>query len=68
MGNPYLFTNGCGTPPEQKGNIMEVLREIETTEYELDRLKREGCLVNHYTVNGEEWVYIVHPVKGKKHE
>ena len=47
---------------------MEVLREIETTQYQVNNLIREGCLVEPYTVNGEEWLYIVHPAKGKKHE
>ena len=47
---------------------MEVMKMFGVTDETIEELKNEGCFLEPFTINGEEWLYMVHPVKGKKHE
>ena len=64
MPRKNFLQNGDGAP-RIKEDIMEVLKESEVTQYQIDSLIQDGCFVKPYTVNGEAWIYIVHPVKGR---
>ena len=47
---------------------MEVFRKSEVSKNKLEQLKREGCLIEPFTISGEtveECLYIVHPVRSK---
>lgn len=43
---------------------MEVLNLSNTTVETISARYHEDCYMKTYTVNGEEWVYIIHPATG----
>ena len=59
-----LKSRGRRTP--NKGNIMEVIREKDATKIQLYNFELEGCKIKKYTINGEKWLYIIHPAKSKR--
>jgi hypothetical protein len=44
---------------------MEVVKMNENTMQELEDC---GCFLQPFTINGEEWLYIIHPAESKRAE
>lgn len=41
---------------------MEVMVASKFTDKVREKCEREGCLIQPFTINSEDWIYIVHPV------
>jgi hypothetical protein len=55
---------GTALPIYKGGNKMEVMKLAEATPQLMQQLVDDGSYTTTYTINGEKWLYIIHPVKG----
>ncbi len=52
-----------GAAPPEKENNMEIVKMNENT---MQEWQDRGCFLEPFTINGEKYLYIIHPAESKR--